>query len=102
MLFRSWIEGLAKAGVPASPVNDISQVFHDPQVLVRGMKLAMPHPGAGSGKVDLIANPIKYGETPIDYRLPPPRLGEHTGEVLRELLALAPDEIARLREAGVV
>jgi len=97
-----WIEGLAKAGVPASPVNDVSQVFHDPQVLARGMKLAMPHPGAGSGKVDLIANPIKYGETPIDYRLPPPRLGEHTGEVLRELLALAPDEIARLREAGVV
>ncbi len=97
-----WIEGLAKAGVPASPVNDVSQVFHDPQVLARGMKLAMPHPGAGSGKVDLIANPIKYGETPIDYRLPPPRLGEHTDQVLNELLALSPAEIARLRETGVI
>ncbi len=97
-----WIEGLAKAGVPASPVNDVSQVFRDPQVLARGMKLAMPHPGAGSGKVDLIANPIKYSGTPIDYRLPPPRLGEHTDRVLNELLDLGPAEIARLRETGVI
>lgn len=97
-----WIEGLAKAGVPASPVNDVAQVFQDPQVVARGMQLTMPHPGAGSGQVDLIANPIKYSETPIDYRLPPPRLGEHTDRVLHELLDMPAGEIARLRASGVI
>jgi glutaryl-CoA transferase len=97
-----WIDGLAKAGVPASPVNNVAQVFHDPQVLARGMKLAMPYPAAAGGHVDLIANPIKYSDSAIDYRLPPPKLGEHTDEVLQALLALAPDEIARLRKTGVI
>jgi crotonobetainyl-CoA:carnitine CoA-transferase CaiB-like acyl-CoA transferase len=97
-----WIEGLAKAGVPASPVNDIAQVFQDPQVIARGMKLTMPHPGAGSGKVDLIANPIKYTETPIDYRLAPPRLGEHTDRVLQELLDLGSAELADLKARGAI
>jgi crotonobetainyl-CoA:carnitine CoA-transferase CaiB-like acyl-CoA transferase len=97
-----WIEGLAKAGVPASPVNDVAQVFQDPQVQARGMKLTLPYPGATNGKVDLIANPIRFSETPIDYRLPPPTLGQHTEQVLKELLDIGPAELAELRAQGAV
>jgi crotonobetainyl-CoA:carnitine CoA-transferase CaiB-like acyl-CoA transferase len=97
-----WMEGLEKLGVPVGPVNDIAQVFSDPQVLSRGMKVTMPHPMAGSGKVDLIGNPIKLSESPVDYKLPPPTCGQHTDEVLKELLFLEEKEIADLRAKGIV
>jgi crotonobetainyl-CoA:carnitine CoA-transferase CaiB-like acyl-CoA transferase len=99
---EAWIEGLAKAGVPASPVNDVAQVFQDPQVQARGMKLTLPYPGAADAKVDLIANPIRFSETPIEYRMPPPTLGQHTEQVLKELLGLGPAEIADLRARGAI
>ena len=78
------------------------QVFDDAQVKHREMKLEMPRPGIQDGKVDLIANPIKFSETRVEYRVPPPTLGEHTDEVLGELLDFAPDEMAALRERGVI
>ncbi|HLB81219.1 MAG TPA: CaiB/BaiF CoA-transferase family protein, partial [Dongiaceae bacterium] len=97
-----WVEGLAARGVPCSPVNNVDQVFADPQVQSRGMRIALPHPLAGSGHVDLIGNPIKYSATPVDYRRAPPTLGQHTDEVLREMLGLSAAEIAALRGRGVV
>jgi crotonobetainyl-CoA:carnitine CoA-transferase CaiB-like acyl-CoA transferase len=97
-----WVAGLEKAGVPCGPVNTIDQVFEDPQVQSRGMRIAMPHPLAGKGAVDLIGNPIKLSQTPVDYRRAPPVLGEHTEEVLRELLDMADAEIQSLRRAAVI
>jgi len=97
-----WIEGLAKRGVPCSPVNNVDQVFADPQVQHRSMQIRMPHPLAASGTIDLIGNPIKYSATPVDYALPPPSCGQHTDEVLKELLAMPEAEIAGLRERGVI
>ena len=97
-----WIDGLTKLGVPCGPVNNIDQVFADPQVLHRGMKIAMPHPLAGKGTVDLIGNPIKLSETPVDYKLAPPVCGQHTDEVLRELLYLSDDDLRALREKKVI
>jgi crotonobetainyl-CoA:carnitine CoA-transferase CaiB-like acyl-CoA transferase len=95
-----WVEGLAKAGVPCSPVNDIAQVFEDPQVKARNMKITMPH---GSGQdVPLIASPIKMSKTPPAYRHAPPTCGQHTDAVLEELLAMSPAEIAALRKDGIV
>ncbi len=99
---REWIDGLAAVGVPCSPVNSIDQVFADPQVQARGMKVSMPHPLSASGLVDLLANPIKFSATPVSYRQPPPYLGQHTEEVLRELLRMSDSEIAALRSAGVI
>jgi crotonobetainyl-CoA:carnitine CoA-transferase CaiB-like acyl-CoA transferase len=99
---EDWVQGLAKLGVPCSPVNTVDQVFADPQVRARGMQIAMPHPLAGKGTVDLIGNPINYSDTPVGYRRPPPYLGQHTDEVLRELLGLGDGEIAALRQDGVV
>jgi crotonobetainyl-CoA:carnitine CoA-transferase CaiB-like acyl-CoA transferase len=97
-----WIEGLTDLGVPCGPVNTIDQVFQDPQVLFRGMKVEMPHPLSGKGTVDLIGNPIKLSETPVDYHLAPPICGQHTDAVLRELLHMSDDDIAILRGKNVI
>lgn len=99
---QHWVDGLSALGVPSGPVNDIKQVFEDPQVLHRGMKIAVPDSHAQGGAVPLVGNPIKMSATPVGYRRPPPRLGEHTDEVLRELLGLSDNERAALRARRVI
>src|SRR5271156_3702304 len=97
---RDWLQALERAGVPCGPINTVADVFADPQVQARGLKLDLPHPSIGS--VPSVANPIKYSATPIDYRSAPPMLGADTDEILREMLGVTPAEIARLRKSGVV
>ena len=80
-----WIAALELAGVPCGPINDLAQVFADPQVQARGTRIRMAHPL--SGEVDLVANPIRLSRTPVDYRRPPPLLGEHNSEVLTDWLS---------------
>jgi formyl-CoA transferase len=80
-----WIRRLEEACVPCGPINDLAEVFADPQVLARGMLVELPHPTAGS--VRLPGSAIKLSETPVDYRRPPPLLGEHSREVLADWLA---------------
>jgi len=70
--------------VPCGPINTLDKVFADPQVQARGMRVEMPHPHAE--KVALVANPIRMSESPVQYRRPPPMLGEHTEEVLASWL----------------
>lgn len=98
----AWVTGLSKLGVPCGPVNTVEQAFADPQLQSRGMRISVPHPLAGEGTVDLIGNPIKYSATPVEYRMAPPFLGQHTDEVLKQMLDLPAAEIARLRAAGVI
>ncbi len=95
-----WIDGLAGRGVPCSPVNNIDEVFEDPQVQHRNMRVEVEHPLAASGKVALIANPVKFSKTPVRYRHPPPYLGQHTDEVLREVLGCDDGELDRLKTDG--
>ena len=97
-----WLEGLERLGVPASPVNDIEQVFEDPQVRHRGMKVSVPHETVEGGAVDLIGNPINLSETPVRYRHAPPSLGQHTDEVLMEILGLSEDQLKKLHESGLI
>jgi crotonobetainyl-CoA:carnitine CoA-transferase CaiB-like acyl-CoA transferase len=97
---RHWVEGLAGAGVPCSPVNDIAQVFEDPQVKARGMRIEMAH--ASGVDVPLIASPIKMSKTPPAYRRAPPTCGQHTDEVLGEVLGLDAAAVADLRARGIV
>jgi crotonobetainyl-CoA:carnitine CoA-transferase CaiB-like acyl-CoA transferase len=97
---RDWLQALERAGVPCGPINTVAHVFADPQVQARGLKLDLSHPSIGS--VPSVANPIKYSATPIDYRSAPPMLGADTDEILCEMLGVTPEEIGRLRKAGVV
>jgi crotonobetainyl-CoA:carnitine CoA-transferase CaiB-like acyl-CoA transferase len=96
-----WISGLEKKGVPCGPVNTLDKVFADPQVKARGMTIKMPHP-AGADPVTLIANPLKFSETPVSYRHAPPMLGAHTEEILKKELLLNDNDIAALRQKGVI
>ena len=95
-----WIAALESAGVPCGPINRIDQVFADPQVRARGLRIELPHPQAGT--VPLVANPIRLSASPVVYRNAPPRLGEHTDEVLREWLELDEAALAALRRQQVV
>jgi crotonobetainyl-CoA:carnitine CoA-transferase CaiB-like acyl-CoA transferase len=96
-----WLRQLQEAGVPAGPVNDLAQAFSDPQVLHRGMVVTLPHPLAADG-VHLIGNPIHLSATPVQYRQPPPLLGQHTDQVLEEILGIDREERQRLRTEHVI
>ena len=97
---RAWVELLDAAGVPNGPINDVAQVFREPQVKARGVKIELEHPVAG--KMPLVASPMRFSGTPLEYELAPPVLGQHTDEILREVLRLSDGEIARLRADGVI
>ncbi len=97
-----WIEELEKVSVSCCPINTLDQVFQDPQVQARGMVMNMDHPLAGDGAVDLISNPIKMSETPPSYRRPPPTLGQHTDEVLAEVLDLDAAALDDLRARNII
>ncbi len=95
-----WVAALEQAGVPCGPINDLAQVFADPQVLARGLRVEVPH--ALGGTLPQVASPIRLSETPVEYRNAPPLLGEHTDAVLQRLLGLELAQIEALRQAGVV
>ena len=91
---REWVDALEAAGVPCGPINRIDEVFDDPQVRSRGLRIELPHPAAGV--VPLVANPIRLSATPVEYRRAPPMLGEHSQQVLRDWLGRdAPDATAK-------
>jgi len=97
---HAWVETLEAAGVANGPINDVAQVFEEPQVKARGVKIELDHPVAG--KLPLVASPMRFSETPLEHKLAPPVLGQHTEEVLRDVLRLDEREIARLRSEGIV
>ena len=96
---REWLEDLEAAKVPCGPINDLADVFADPQVAARGMTVELPHPRAGSIRV--VASPMKFSATPVQYRLAPPLLGEHTVELLREF-GIGDAAIEALRAARAI
>ncbi len=97
---KEWLQLLGGAEIPVGPINTIDRVFADPQVLARQMLVEMEHPKVG--KFKLVGSPLKLSETPVQYRIPPPLLGEHTEEVLRNVLGYDTETIARLRVAKVI
>ncbi len=97
-----WVDLLESLKIGCGPINNLAQVFADPHVQARGVVVQMPHAQADGGQVKVIANPVRLSETPADYRITPPMLGEHTDEVLREVLGMDEGAIARLRADGVV
>ncbi len=77
-----WLNIFEGAGVPAGPINNIEEVFENPQILARDMKVNIEHPLNRS--LELPGNPIKLSRTPVQYNKPPPMLGEHTQEVMEQ------------------
>ena len=94
-----WEKTLEGAGVPCGPINSVAEVFEDPQVKHRGLLRRIAHPVAG--EVPQVASPLRFAEAPIAYHRPPPLLGEHTVEILREL-NFTEGQIEELRDAGAV
>jgi crotonobetainyl-CoA:carnitine CoA-transferase CaiB-like acyl-CoA transferase len=95
-----WMDLLVGAAVPCGPVNDMHSLFADPQVRHRGMVVEIPHPTIGT--LRLTGVPVRHSETPGTIRRPPPLLGEHTDEVLTEVLGYSPEKIASLRGRGTI
>ena len=95
-----WLAALEQATVPCAPVNRIDQVFADPQVQARGLRIELPHGQAG--QVPGVANPVRFSATPVRYSHAAPGLGEHTRSVLKELLSLDDDAMQALVAAGVL
>ena len=96
-----WIDNLESRGVPCGPVNAVDKVFADPQVKARGMVVPMRH-NAAAADLKLIANPLRFSDTPVSYRRAPPALGEDTDDILTMELAMTPADISNLRNKGVV
>ncbi len=97
-----WLDGLQNLTIGCGPINAIDEVFADPHVRDRGMRIEMDHPKAGGQPVPLIASPLRFSGTPVTYRHPPPLLGQHTEEVLRECLGFGAAELTALRAAGAI
>ncbi|MCL4455068.1 MAG: CoA transferase [Deinococcus sp.] len=96
-----WIERLSKAGVPATPVNDLRQAFADPQAQARGMVQEVEHPTLGA--IPLVGSPLAhFSRTPAEVRVHPPMLGESTQEILTGVLGLSEEEVAGLEAEGVI
>ena len=85
----AWLETLAKADIPAAPINTVAGAIENPQTRARGLIVQLEHPAIGTAKS--IANPIRFSNTPVSYRMPPPLLGEHTTAILQSLGYAAKD-----------
>ncbi|ACO78676.1 L-carnitine dehydratase/bile acid-inducible protein F [Azotobacter vinelandii CA] len=96
----AWVRALEAKAIPCGPINDLAGVFADPQVKAREMQLSLPHPGLGP--IPQVASPIRLSGSPVTYRRAPPQLGEHTSEVLRDVLGLSEQRIEQLRRQGIV
>jgi crotonobetainyl-CoA:carnitine CoA-transferase CaiB-like acyl-CoA transferase len=94
-----WLARLQAAGVPAGPIQRVDQVLNDPHILARQMRITVEHPTIGP--LPMVGNPIKAADTAQTFS-PPPLLGQHTEQVLTELLGYSAEQIAAWREAGVI
>ena len=97
---KDWIERLEAANVPCGPINNYKEVFDDPQVRHRGLKIEIPHPAGVPSPT--VASPMRFSETPVEYELPPPLLGQHTREVLGELLGMRREELDQLAAKKII
>lgn len=95
-----WLEKIEQAEIPCGPINTLDQTFSMPQVQAREMLIEMDHPTIG--KLPLVGSPLKLSNTPVDYKLTPPMLGEHTDEILESALGFSLEKIKNLREKNVV
>ncbi|MDH3646812.1 MAG: CoA transferase [Gammaproteobacteria bacterium] len=97
---QDWLDQLEAVAVPAGEINNISEVFDLPQVILRNMRAKITHPTAG--EISLVGNPMKFGRTPHQADQPPPALGEHTVTILQDVLGYADAKIDALKRDGAI
>jgi crotonobetainyl-CoA:carnitine CoA-transferase CaiB-like acyl-CoA transferase len=95
-----WLAELIARGVPVGPINDIANIFSDPFADERQLVRQLEHPLAG--EVATVSNPVRFSRTPVQYRFPPPLLGQHTAEILASELHYSPEEITALSRDGAI
>ncbi|MGH7451824.1 MAG: CaiB/BaiF CoA transferase family protein, partial [bacterium] len=95
-----WVEQLAAAGIPAGPINNVAEILADPQIVAREMVVEIIH--ASGAPLKLLGPVPKFSATPARVQSPPPLLGQHTEEVLKELLKMRSSEITQLRQQGAI
>ena len=95
-----WLSKIEANGIPVASINTIDRVFDDPQIRFRDMKIISPHPTAGS--IPLVGSPLKIPTAPVEIRLPPPLLGEHTEDILKGVLNYDQKGIQELRDTDVL
>ena len=97
-----WVQGLTKINVPCGPINNIKQVFDDPQVKSRKMKINMKHKKSKTGKINIIGSPMNFSVSKIRYKKTPPTLGEDTKKFLNKFLKISIPEIKKLKDEGII
>jgi formyl-CoA transferase len=95
-----WVDGLLMLGIPTGPIHTVAQALDDPHTRARGMIETVTLPNGAS--VDLVASPLNLSETPPQTQIPPPEIGQHSAEILREVLGKSEDEIETLSRDGVI
>jgi formyl-CoA transferase len=95
-----WVEALYQVGIPSGVINNIAGVFNHPQAEARDLKIDLDHPTAG--QISFPGYPYKFSETPAESKRPPPLLGEHTDEILVDLLDYSAQEVSELRDRGAI
>ena len=97
---QQWLDDLNARGIPCGPINNLDQVFADPQVRHRGVRIELEHPSAG--RVPSVSNPIRFSQTEISHDRAPPLLGQHTDDVLARILDVDPENLARLHAEQII
>ncbi len=99
---REWVLGLTEVNVPCGPINNLKQVFNDPQVISRNMKVLMKHSKSKNKKIDVVGNPIKFSISKIKYKKAPPTLGEDTTKILKRFLKLSTNDLKNLKNKKII
>ena len=99
---KEWVQGLTKINVPCGPINNIEQVFDDPQVKSRKMKINMKHKKSKTGKINIVGSPMNFSVSKIRYKKTPPTLGEDTKKFLNKFLKISIPEIKKLKDEGII